>query len=635
MNGRGMNLGSYSPSAVYDRRIKTLGLRLKRLKKRGTALGIIKLVLILGALLALFQVFFQNPTISLGLFGLALVLFTTGVVIHESLIRMAKRLKALNQLNENERKFLNHEFPLAAPFGEEFQNPDHPYTADLDIFGKKSLFQYVNRAVTPLGRRCLAGWLQSQADPDEVKGRQQAVLELSPRIDLRQSIASHGIFIEDAWSKLDSIYEFFAEPFFLLDKKWLPIFLWIWPLLTLGAAALIIIKIHPAVFGSMVLSQLALNGLFSKRIEHLHGQTSQNWKLMKACSRLIADIEAENFAAEKLMELKNRLTADEKKASECIRHFSRLLEWFDARKGMLHILFNNILLWDLHCVYRLEKWRKQTAGHVPQWFNAIGEFEALSGLAALRFNYPQWAMPEIRENSFRLEAQNLGHPLIPEKERVCSSFELGENGGEAAAGSLAVVTGPNMAGKSTFLKAIGLNTVLAFAGAPVCAERWVISPVKLMTSMKTSDSLDRHMSLFYAELQRLKMILDGISRREPVFFLIDEMLKGTNVLDRQKGSVALLKQMMRGGANGIVATHDLELTKLGKAAEWENFGSPSAQEIPVANYHFDGHLEGDKLLFDFRLKPGVCVSHNALLLMKRIGIDVQDSSDLLSRLETE
>ena len=613
---------SYSPQAVYDQRIQSLDLRMKRLARQGKILGACKLVIVFGALLFLFRVLVLPPSLSLILFGLALALFTASVWIHESIIRRSRHLNVLKTINKNELKFLAHEFPEAAHQGEEFLDADHAYSADLDIFAEKGLFHFVNRSVTAIGRSCLADWLRSRAESDEVKKRQQAVAELAQQIDLRQNVAGCGMFIDDSSQKLGSLYRALEESFLLLGNKWLLVFLYAWPLLTIAAAALIAVKIPLAVFFSLALSQYAVNRKFAKPATHLYELTSRSQKILKAYSRIINEIETASFSCEKLNQLQGRLSTGQEKASLEIRRLSRLLEWFDARHGMLHVVFNNILLWDLHCVYRIEKWRKRTAPYVPLWFSAIGEFEALSGFAALRFNHPLWVLPEIKGNTFFLQGQNFGHPLIPENERVGSDIELGTNGKAHAAGSLAIVTGPNMAGKSTFLKAVGSNAVLAFAGAPVCAERWVISSITLITCMKTSDSLGKHVSLFYAELQRLKMILDSISGGEPVFFLIDEMLKGTNAADRHKGSLALLKQLLRSGANGIVATHDLELTRLENPEEWQKPGGAAPADVQIANYHFDGTIEGDKLLFDFRLKRGVCESHNAFLLMKNMGIDI-------------
>jgi hypothetical protein len=605
---------------IYKQRIKTLDVQLNELKIKDRTMGIIKLVLFIIGLLAVFRVFPANPAFSLGVLVFCLTAFTAIAVVHEAIIRKIKYHNALKTINENEIKYLHHEFPGSSANGEEFKNSDHVYTSDLDIFGEKSLFHYVNRAVTAMGRRCLAGWLQLNAGVEETGRRQEAVKELSQKLDLRQTIAAHGMFIDDSAQKLQSLYSLLNEPFIILGKKWLMGFMAVWPVITIGTAVLLIFNVSLAVFFSFVLSQMAVNKIFFKRVSHIYSLTSRGHKILKAYSRIIAEIETGNYSSEKLKQLKGRLGVNEKKASLCIRRFSILLEWFETRHGMLHFFVNNTLLWDLHCIYHIEKWRKQAAAHVPQWFEVIGEFEALSGFAGLYFNNPGWTMPEVHGDRFRMEAANLGHPLIPGKERVCNSIELNREG--KINGNLAIVTGPNMAGKSTFLRTVGVNTVLAFAGGPVCAERFIISPFKLFTSMQTSDSLDKHLSLFYAELQRLKMILEGLSRGEPVFFLVDEMLKGTNALDRQKGAIAMLKQLVRSRANGMIATHDLELTKLENPGEWKEPGGDYPRGIHIANYHFDGYIKEDKLLFDYRLKQGICESFNALILMKKMGIQV-------------
>jgi DNA mismatch repair ATPase MutS len=393
----------------------------------------------------------------------------------------------------------------------------------------------------------------------------------------------------------------------------------VWPIITLGAGVLIFFKVSWMIFLGFLLSQMLINKPFLKHVSHIYSLTSRSGKILKAYSRIIAEIEKENYTAEQLTHLKKQLSVNDKNASVCIGKLSALLTYFDARNGSLHALINNMVLWDLHCLYRLEKWLKKTGPYVPQWFDVIGEFESLSGFANLQFNNPDWTMPEIiHEGRFQMEALEMGHPLIPRKERVCSDMEI--NKGDKGNGNMAIVTGPNMAGKSTFLRTIGVNIVLAFAGSPVCASRLKISPLNLFSSMQTSDSLDKHLSLFYAELQRLKMILDGISREETVFFLVDEMLKGTNATDRQKGAIAMLKQLMRNRANGIVATHDLKLTELEKPEEWENY----PKGINISNYHFDGYIEGDKLLFDYKLKKGICESFNALVLMRKMGIELKE-----------
>ena len=606
-----------NPGTIYKDQIKLIDERLKNLKKKDTVMGILKMILVIVGLLAVFRVFSNKPLFSSGLFGLCLLLFIISIILHETLLKKIKFQKNMKTINENEIKMLYHEFPAQSFDGEEFNDPSHNYTSDLDIFGEKSMFHYINRAVTAVGRKWLAKWLQKQADPDEIKKRQDAVKELSRKLLLRQSIACHGMLIDDSSQKLESLYTLLKEPITLLNRKFFVIFIHGWPIITLAAGVLIFFNVSWLAFLGFLLSQVLINKPFLKHISHIYSLTSRSSKILKAYSLIISEIERENYTAGKLTHLKKQLSVNDKNASMCIDKLSTLLEYFDARNGSLHPLVNNMVLWDLHCLYRLEKWIKTTGPNIPQWFDVIGEFESLGSFANLHFNNPGWTMPEIiHEDRFQMEAAEIGHPLIPQKERVCNHFELNRTG--QGNGSMAIVTGPNMAGKSTFLRTIGVNIVLAFTGAPVCASRFKISPLKLFSSMQTSDSLDKHLSLFYAELQRLKMIIDGISRQEPVFFLVDEMLKGTNASDRQKGAIALLKQLMKNRANGIVATHDLKLTELENPQEWENY----PQGIVIANYHFDGYIEGDKLLFDYKLRKGVCESSNALVLMKKMGIEL-------------
>jgi DNA mismatch repair ATPase MutS len=352
--------------------------------------------------------------------------------------------------------------------------------------------------------------------------------------------------------------------------------------------------------------QILINRYCTKKHSRIFTLTSRLSTILKAYSKILAEIESSEFAGRELCDMKKKLVYERKSASLHIRRLSLIMSLFELRRNeLLHPVFNSVLLWDLHCVYRIEKWKHKLSSQIEKWLGVIGRFEALTSLACLHFNYPDWSFPKIQAGSFLLEAKELGHFLIHPEERVDNDIFLKDEG------NIMIITGPNMAGKSTFLKTVGVNLVLAFCGGPVCAREFVVTPVKIYTSMKVSDSLDKNLSLFYAELQRLKMVLDGIKRKEKVFFLLDEMLKGTNALDRQMGALALLKQLVRLKANGLVATHDLELTKLEK-------------EYPdkVKNFHFDGYVEGDKLLFDYKIKEGRCESFNALLLMKKIGIDI-------------
>jgi hypothetical protein len=609
--------------SILNERIASLDGQLAELKKRDRFLGMTKLILALVGLLGLFRVFTDKPAVSFGIFGGCLVAFIATAFIHESFLRKIRFRKTLRTINENEIQYLHHQFPEKSDSGEIFKDSEHNYTADLDIFGKKGIFHFVNRAVTVIGKRRLARWLNTAADSKEIRKRQEAVNELSGNLDFRQNIMAHGLHITDSQQKLDSLYSLLKEPYVILGKKMWQIMMWGLPVLTVAAFGSMFLGVPLGVPLGFFLIQLAINKIFFKSVSHAYNATSKNHRILRAYSNIFEEIEKENFSSQKLIELKNRLSVKQSErqieASACIRKLSTLMEYFDARNGMLHFFITNIVLWDLHCVYRIEIWRREVGARVPDWFEVIGEYESLSGFAALLYNDSRWVIPEIVDQHFTLEGVSMGHPLIPLDERICNDVMMSRSKGK---GNMMIVTGPNMAGKSTFLRTVGVNIVLALAGAPVCAERFIVSPVKLFSSLQTSDSLDRHLSLFYAELQRLKMILDGISSNEPVFFLIDEMLKGTNTLDRQKGAVALLKQLMKNRANGVVATHDLKLTRLEDPEEWKNSGDTFPEGIHIDNFHFDGYVEDDKLLFDYKLKTGICESFNALVLMKKMGIEL-------------
>ncbi len=266
---------------------------------------------------------------------------------------------------------------------------------------------------------------------------------------------------------------------------------------------------------------------------------------------------------------------------------------------------NLLLQWNLQQALNLEEWKAKNPSSIQNWLEALGEMDALCSLAILRFNHPQWAIPQFTETHFQLSAKNMGHPLIPHDKRVTNEMVIEGND------QIMLITGSNMAGKSTYLRSAGVNIVLAMAGAPVCATTFSLSPVHLLSSMRITDNLEENTSTFYAELKKLKFILENVNNREPVFILLDEILRGTNSFDRHTGSVALIKQFIKKTTPAVIATHDVALAGLEK-------------EFPgnIKNYHFDVQVSGEELHFDYLLKPGICSSLNASLLMKKIGIEI-------------
>jgi ABC-type multidrug transport system fused ATPase/permease subunit len=597
-----------NPEDIYKQRISSASSQVIFLRRKETLLSAIKLVLVVGGILILVELATKFTLVPVLALIAVLILFIVAVAVHENIIKKRKYQEALREINENEIKAAQGEF-LDFDSGEEFLSTDHEYASDLDIFGHRSVFHSLNRTTTSIGKKFLSSWLKTfpeYEDITELKEKQEGVQELADKLDLRHNIQAHGKFIEDSLKRLESFQDLFDEPAAVLGKKPLIVFIHLFPFITLGSVVSLFFHVSWMVPVALVLVQGIVNRMTGKARQRIYSLSSRNAKILTAYSRMTEELERESFASHKLEELKSELFLDERPASYHVKRLSTLLGYFDLRQSReFHLLFNNLVFWDLHCVYRIEKWKQRAGPVVHKWFHVIGRFEALSSFANTLFNNADWTMPEVCGPEFRLEARSIGHPLIPRAENVRNDISLNHKG------NILIVTGPNMSGKTTFLKTLGANIVLAMAGGPVCAQRFVLSPLKLCTSMKVTDSLDKKLSLFYAELQRLKMIMDAIAANGPVFFLIDEMLKGTNESDRHKGAIALIRQLVENKADGVLATHDLELTKL-------------EDEFPdtISNYHFDGYIEGDKLLFDYRLKTGICQSSNALELMKKAGIKV-------------
>ena len=603
----------FKPETVFSERIETIDLLLNRLKRIELVLSLLKLAFVFGGIFFLLRIALNTTKFSLIAFFFCLAGFVAAAVVHEFYIKKRNFQRILSEINRDEIQACRGVF-LDYGDGSEFENPDHSYVSDLGIFGERSLFHFINRTTTSLGKKVLSDWLKDFPNPDEIEAlleKQKAVEELSDKIDFRQSIQAHGKGMEDSLEKLKSVNEFFEEPDVVLGRGFFVGLIHFFPVLTLALIVLIFFGWSWLFALGAVLVQGIINWIHKKAILRIYSLTAKNYTNLSVYSKVITEIEKESFKSSQLDELRSHFFIKRKPASFYIKKLATRFQYFEARSSaMIHFIMNNVFFWDLHCIYRIEKWKKDLRPEIDTWFEAIGFFDALSSLGNMRFNHPDWSMPEVRGGAFKLFASSVGHPLIPASDRIVNSIEL--NGDT----NITIVTGPNMAGKTTFLKTIGVNSVLALAGAPVCAMSFELSPIRLYTSMKVSDSLDKGLSLFYAELQRLKMVLDAILRMEPVFFLIDEMLKGTNEIDRHKGAVALICQLIGQKAQGMLATHDMQLTELE-----ENYPEH------IHNYHFDGYIEGDRLLFDYKLKDGVCTSSNALELMKKIGIKISPDSD--------
>jgi hypothetical protein len=388
------------------------------------------------------------------------------------------------------------------------------------------------------------------------------------------------------------------------------IFVNLYSLITLGSLAAAIMGYIPgAVFGFLFVIYFIVSIILSRNTIRPYIQLGGIVKEIGTLQQMVEWIERSEFQSPLIRELKSSSALQNEPAYRQIRKLRAILDKFDLRLSIVGLLFfNSFLLWDIRQMMALNAWRAKNKMHMEHWFRLIAEMEVLNSLASLHFNHPSWCTPAIVDEHFHLDGKNIGHPLIHENSRVNNGFAI------HGIARTALITGSNMAGKSTFLRSLGVNLVLAQAGAVVCASEFIFSPVRLMSSMRIADNLAENTSTFYAELKKLKTIIEAVNRHEKVFILLDEILRGTNSYDRHIGSAALIAQLVKENAVAVIATHDVELAVL--KDKFRN---------NIENYHFDVQVEGEELYFDYKLKTGICQSLNASILMKKIGIRLDES----------
>ncbi len=515
---------------------------------------------------------------------------------------------------ENERKIVLHLVDLNLweadaskwdfknfPDGERFVDPHHPFSHDLDVFGQGSLFQYLNRCATKLGEDRLAEDLtELKFTKETVLQRQEAIRDLGPMIDFRQNCWAIGKQIHDASFNLDQLRSWLKQSSLFHKRKTFLILRWGLPIVTLlslfGNA---FNPIFQSVFLFLFLSQLAITSLYGKPITKLQNELSVFRIILENYSLLFKQVKSQEFSS--VMMKRHHQVAVE--ATDHVKKFSSLINALESRMNLIARIFGNgLFMYDIHCVSNLEEWREHHALSLPQWIESLAEWDALLSFATFHFNHSHYAFAEIYE-ALSIRGNDAGHPLISSSVRVNNDFDLGNPAG------LMLITGANMAGKSTFLRAIGVNYLLASNGSPVCASRWSSPLISLRTGMRTSDSLQEHQSYFYAELHRLQSIIEELRAEKPMLILLDEILKGTNSTDKQAGSRELIKQLIQHKALVLIATHDIALGDM-------------EQEYPshVVNTCFEGKIEKDQLTFDYKLNKGLAQKANATFLMRKMGI---------------
>lgn len=487
------------------------------------------------------------------------------------------------------------------------------YADDLDLFGPASLFQLLNRTATRLGRRALGTWLVHPADRATIEERQAAVGELAPMLDIREALIASAAGEDTAPIDDLRLLEWAEKSPPIRGAGALAVLGIVQPSILIGTAAYVLATdARPVILLPVVLVQIAVvmltRRITNDRVEVLSGPD----RALSRYARLIAQIEEAPLTSALGRRLKSRLTAESEggaPASAQIRSLHRLVDLLDARLNMFFALsVGPALMWDLNLVLRAERFRVTTGKRLRVWLEAIGDIEALASLAAFAAERQHYAMPSILEDGPTFKAERLAHPLIDQRRVVANDIAL------ETPGTLVILSGSNMSGKSTLLRSVGINTVLAFAGAPVAARSLALTPMTLMTSVRIFDSLAGGTSHFYAELKRIKAIVDAA--RAPgtkVLYLLDEMLHGTNSRERYLGALSVIRWLSGQGAIGIVTTHDLALAAL-------------ETELPpgrARNMHFGDEVVDGEIRFDYKLKPGTLSSTNALRLMKAVGIDVE------------
>ena len=594
------------PATYYNQRQRNLGSHLNLWLKKKAALAWLRLATIIALTVS---VYLLLPVGWLYIAVACLLLLTLFIrlvfadLANRSAIEHTNFLIAINQ---DELRAIDHDY-YHFPDGNEFIPKEHAYANDLDILGHASLYQYLNRTCSDMGGSTLAGWLLNPSDEKVILQRQAAVKELAAQTEWRQKLQAYGTAKKIQAATQTRLQEWFKEEDRFINKK---LWLCLRYLLPVAILTVIALNISDVVDNHVRNYFLLASALFafyiSKKVTPLHQQVSKMTGELDVLKDSIQLIEQTKFNAEFLLHLQLSFNQQNEKASAKLNRLKKILERLDLRFNFLVFIPLDILLqWDLQQVIALEKWKRQHKEDVLHWFAALGGFEATGSLANLSFNHPTWCYPVFREVHFSIEGKNVGHPLIPVEKRVNNPVKIDK------AGELMLVTGSNMAGKSTYLRSIGINTILAMAGAPVCADSFCLSPVQIISSMRIADNLEESTSTFYAELKKLKTIIDKVNNNEKVFILLDEILRGTNSLDRHTGSVALIKQLIKHNAAGIIATHDVELAKM-----------KEAYPANILNHHFDVQVSNNELYFDYLLKEGICNSLNASILMKKIGIEL-------------
>ncbi|SHJ27705.1 MutS-related protein [Aquimarina spongiae] len=585
------------PKEFYSAQIALHHTSLKKVKKQLAVSSTIRLLVFL-AIAATIYLGYPNTQIILGAIGIGIVVFIFLVNRHTDLSYTKRKLEKLIQINQLELDVFDGDVSRLSS-GKEFIDTTHPFSHDIDLFGDRSFFQYANRTTTEAGTSMLAQSLTANTI-DAIPEKQKAIQNVSKLAEWRQDFWATASLVQVTVpiAKIQKWLDGFT-PFLPKIMRVLPVIVSAISAILVVLLFLNIITLQVLVFWFFI--GLAITGTQIKKINALYNDANKVKDTFEQYYKLVSKIENTEFEATLLKEKQQLVISEKEKASQTLKHFASILNAFDQRNNMMFgVLANGLLLWDIIQSYRIEQWIAKNRHHVSQWFEVIAFFDAYNSLGNFAFNHPDYVYPEITEGAHIIKAQQLGHPMLATAKRVDNDITILKE-------QFFIITGANMAGKSTFLRTVALQIMMSNIGLPICATSCEYNPIKLISSMRTADSLTDDASYFFSELTQLKKIVDALEQ-DDYFIILDEILKGTNSKDKAAGSRKFVEKLVAAKATGIIATHDLSLCEI-------------AEELDqVQNRFFDAQIVNDELYFDYRFKDGICQNMNASFLLKKMGI---------------
>lgn len=597
-----------NPENHYTERLSLTEGQLQQVKKQIFRISMLRLALFIAGIAGVYF-FFNQTTLLIAGICLTFLPFFILVKVHNRLFIRKEWLETQARIIQEELQALSGDYSSFED-GKEYANPEHPYSFDLDIFGRRSLFQSINRTCTFFGKNRLAKWLQNHLhEKTSIEKRQEMVREISEHTLFREQFRVAGLVHHGQSSDGEKIQAWSQSPAQYLHAGWVKAFIW-------GVPVINSLLLITSLAGWTSFSWLGLSfGIFLvlsfgiiKRATYIQETYGKQLKSLNGYARLIALAKAENWKSAGMQELMERFNLNGQSPIQALQQLSKELDRLDLRNNQfLYVLLEGSIFFQLQEIVRIERWKVRYGQHISEWLETVGELDALCSLGTFAYNHPQYTYPELTEKPFCFLATQMGHPLMPASQCVKNDATI------PSRPFFLIITGANMAGKSTYLRTIGVNYLLACIGAPVCCERLKLYPNQLITSLRTSDSLSDNESYFFAELKRLKRIIDLLNQGQQLFIILDEILKGTNSMDKQKGSFDLIRQFMQLKANGIIATHDLLLGSLIKQFPEE-----------IRNYCFEADIKENELTFSYKLREGVAQNMNACFLMKKMGIILQE-----------